>query len=244
MYQHGKAESLMVAPPVDLSRLTPMSPDETASLMLITGDQYLFRYRDRAGAVNYKFVSPASVRAAFVQETIDTGWLPNHAHRWGIARQGEWLLMMRSPKRNSFAFTSNEGNETVTLNVPMPALAFFGYGQRYYLWAFTERELGGNSSLFAAPLPNIDGNGAICFRQNVLPSASAKTIGEVWNLFLRSPFSNHSVNGKSRVFPDDVRMQLEQLGQSARRRYPLRDLVPLHQTAQQMVDSILRGIRA
>ncbi len=234
----------MVAPTVDLSRLTPMSPDETASLMLITGDQYLFRYRDNAGATAYKFVSPAAVRAAFVHETIDTGWLPKQVHRWGIAKQGEWVLMTHSPQRYLLNFTSKEGEETVALNVTMPPLAFFGYGQRYYLWAFTDRELSGNSPLFAAPLPNIDGNGAICFGQNALPSASAKTMGEVWTLFLMSPFSNHSVNGKSRAFPDDVRMQLEQLVQSRRERYPHRDLVPLRQTAQQMVDSILRGIRA
>ncbi len=233
----------MVSHPIDLSRLTPMSPDETASLLVITGDQYLFRYRDQAGATAYKFVSPAAVRTAFAHETIDTGWLPSHVRRWGMGRQGEWLLITYPPRRYSFAFTTNQGDETSTLALPMPALAFFGYGQKYYLWAFRDRELNANSHLFTAPLPNIEGNGAICFGQNVLPPASAKTLGEAWNLFLASPFSNHSVNGKSRAFPEDVRKQLETLAQASRRRYPLRDLVPLRETASQMIDGIVRGIR-
>ena len=233
----------MVAHAIDLARLTPMSPDETASLLVITGDQYLFRYRDKAGVMTYKFVSPAAVRTAFAQETIDSGWLPANVRRWGVGRLGEWLLVTHRPKRYSFAFTTDQGNETVNWQIAMPALAFFGYGSKYYLWAFTDRELNANSSLFTAPLPNIEGNGAICFGQNILPKASTKTIGEAWNLFLASPFSNHSVNGKSKVFPEDVCKQLEKLSQANRRRYPLRDLVPLRETASQMIDGIVRGVR-
>ncbi len=233
----------MVSHPIDLSRLAPMSPDETASLLVITGDQYLFRYRDQAGATAYKFVSPAAVRTAFAHEAIDTGWLPSNVRRWGMGRLGEWLLMTHRPKQYSFTFTTDQGNEIVTLQVAMPALAFFGYSQKHYLWAFTDRALNANSPLFAAPLPNIEGNGAICFGANVLPRASTKTIGEAWDLFLTSPFSNHSVNGKSKAFPEDVRKQLETMAQANRRRYPLRDLVPLRETASQMIDGIVRGIR-
>ena len=233
----------MVAHPIDLARLSPMSPDETASLLVITGDQYLFRYRDKAGAMAYKFVSPAAVRTAFAHETIDTGWLPANLRRWGVGRLGEWLLMTHAPRRYSFAFTTDQGNEGITLPIAMPALAFFGYGQKYYLWAFTDRELNANSALFTAPLPNIEGSGAICFGQNVLPQASTKTIGEVWDLFLTSPFSNHSVNGKSKAFPEDVRKQLEKMSQANGHHYPLRDLVPLRETASQMIDGIVRGVR-
>ncbi len=228
---------------IDLSRLTPISPDETASLLVIAGDQYLFRYRDKAGATAYKFVSPAAVRTAFAQETIDTGWLPGNVRRWGMGRQGEWLLMTHRPKRYSFTFTTDRSDEMSTLAFPMPALAFFGYGSKYYLWAFVDRELNANSALFAAPLPNIEANGAICFGQNVLPQVSTKTIGEAWNLFLTSPFSSHSVNGKSKAFPEDVRKQLEKLSQAKRGRYPLRDLVPLRETASQMIEGSVRGIR-
>ncbi len=232
----------MIHPPVDLSRTTPMAADETASLMLITGDQYLFRFRDKGGTVAYKFLSPASVRAAFAQETIDTQWLPPNVRRWGIGKQGEWLLVTHSPHVYEFSFAGLHGSEAVTLGVPMPALAFLGYGQRYHIWAFTDRDLRANSPLFVAPLPNVDANGAICFGTNIMSPASARTMGDAWNLFLASPFSNHSVNGKSKAFPDDVRLQLEQLAQAGRRRYPLRDLVPLRSTASQTIENALRGV--
>lgn len=227
---------------MDLTHLTLMSPDENASLMLIAGDQYLFRYRDKGGGVLYKFVSPAAVRAAFVHETIDTQWLPPNVRRWGIGKQGEWLLITHSPQVHAFSFAAIKGEETVTLQVPMPALAFMGYGQRYFIWAFTGRELMGDSPLYAAPLPNVDGNGAICFGANTLPQASARAMEEAWTIFLSSPFSSHSVNGKSRASPEDVRAQLENLAQVGRRRYPLRDLVPLQRTANQAIDTVLRGI--
>ena len=43
--------------------------------------------------------------------------------------------------------------------------------------------------------------------------------------------------------PEDVRKHLEKLSQANGRPYPLRDLVPLRETASQMVDGIVRGIR-
>jgi hypothetical protein len=123
----------------------------------------------------------------------------------------------------------------------MPALAFCGYDQRYYLWAFKDAELKGDTPLFAAPLPNIDANGAICFGSNVVAKASVKTIPEAWRLFLASPFTNHSVNGKSREYPDDIRKQLMRLAEHHRRRYPLDDLVSLNRTANTVIEEMVNG---
>jgi hypothetical protein len=106
--------------------------------------------------------------------------------------------------------------------------------------------------LFAAPLPNIDENGAICFGSNVVPKATTETIEEAWHIFLASPFTNHSVNGKSHKYPDDVREQLMRLvGEPAlspskgrHRRYPIEDLVSLNRSANTVIDWTLseRGI--
>jgi PRTRC genetic system protein B len=252
---------------MNLANLPPMSADETAALLFICGDQYLFRYRKKDGSLAYKFVSSASVRAAFAAEMIDTNWLPSNVRRWGMGKRGEWIVIAYPAQRHRFTF-EQAGAEarTLTLDVPMPPLAFFGYGQRYYLWAFKDAELKGDSNLFAAPLPNIDANGAICFGSNVVPKASAQTIAEAWRIFLTSPFTNHSVNGKSRKYPDDVRKQLMRLvgepalsnpeqkpalsssqGRRAKgrhRRYPIEDLVSLNRTINTVIDWILsvRGI--
>jgi PRTRC genetic system protein B len=223
---------------MDLTHLSPMANDETAALLFICGDQYLFRHRAKNGAVVYKFVSPAAVRAAFAEETIDTDWLPSNARRWGIGKRGEWIVITFPPQKHRLSF-ADENGKTMSLEIPMPALVFFGYGQRYYLWAFKDNELGSETMLFAAPLPNLDANGAICFGSNVVPKASAKTIVEAWRLFLASPFTNHSVNGKSRKYPNDVRTQLMLLSEK-RRRYPLDDLVSLNRTAERVISDAVR----
>jgi len=225
---------------MNLAHLPPMSADETAALLFVCGDQYLFRYRRKDGSIAYKFVSSASVRAAFAEETIDTNWLPNNVRRWGMGKRGEWIVIAYPAQRHRFTFEQESGGEqTVSLDVPMSPLAFFGYAQRYYLWAFKDAELKGDTNLCAAPLPNIDANGAICFGSNVVPKASAQTIEEAWRIFLASPFTNHSVNGKSRKYPNDVREQLMRLVNGHRRRYPIEDLVSLNRTANTVIDWIL-----
>jgi PRTRC genetic system protein B len=228
---------------MNLAHLSPMSADETAALLFICGDQYLFRYRTKEGSAAYKFVSSAAVRAAFAEETIDTNWLPNNARRWGIGKRGDWIVITFPPQKHVFSFVvEDDERKTMALELPMPALAFFGYDQRYYVWAFKDAELKGDTNLFAAPLPNVDANGAICFGSNVVPKASGKTIEEAWRIFLASPFTNHSVNGKSRKHPDDVRKQLTQLAEHRRRRYSIDDLVSLNRTANMVIDWTLRGI--
>ena len=228
---------------MNLANLSPMPGDETAALLFICGDQYLFRYRTKEGSIAYKFVSSAAVRAAFAEETIDTNWLPSNARRWGIGKRGEWIIITFPPQKHRFAFVGEDDErETMTLELPMPALAFFGYEQRYYLWAFTDVELKGDTSLFVAPLPNVDANGAICFGSNLVPKASAKTIEEAWRIFLASPFTNHSVNGKSHKYPNDVRKQLMRLAEKRSRHYPVDDLVSLNRTVNMVIDWTLRGV--
>ena len=227
---------------MDVTHPTPMANDETAALLFVCGDQYLFRYRGKNGTLAYKFVSPASVRAAFAEERIDTAWLPPSARRWGIGGQGEWLLLAFPPQRYHLAVEEVGDEQLPTHRVlPMPALAFLGYGQRYYVWAFKERVLHGKTNLFAAPLPNVDERGAICFGNNSVPKASAQTIESAWSLFLTSPFSSHSVNGKSRRYPNDVRQQWLHLTQGNHPRYPRADLVDIRCTADAALESTLSG---
>ena len=225
---------------MNLNNLMPPSSDETAALLFLCGDQYLFRYRGKDNAVNYKFVSPASVRAAFAEEPLETNWLPENARRWGIGKQGEWIIVTHPPQKHRFTFVSDHPEtKTLALDIPMPALAFLGYAQRYYLWAFKEPVLSGQTHLFAAPLPNVDANGAICFGSNLVPKASARTIEEAWRIFIASPFTSHSTNGKSCKCPKDVREQLVRLATAHRRTYPLNDLVSLNRTANTVIEWIL-----
>jgi PRTRC genetic system protein B len=166
-----------------------------------------------------------------------------NARRWGVGKRGEWIVITYPPQKHRFSFVREDDERiTMTLEVSMPALAFFGYDQRYYVWAFRDAELKGDTNLCAAPLPNVDSNGAICFGSNLVPKASAKAIEETWRIFLASPFTNHSVNGKSRKYPDDVRKQLMRLAERNNRRYPMDDLVSLNRTANMAIDWMVKGI--
>ncbi len=219
---------------------------EQAALLFVD-DQYVFRWREN-GAELIKFISPAAVRAAFSQEPIDTGWLPLGTRRWGTGPGGDWAVLFVPPARQRLRF-ENDGlfarkTALVELEVPMPGLVLMGAGQTYYVWAIKEKELHPDRMAYHAPLPNLDHAGAVCFGNNPLPRVTAGTIARAWQLFLDSPFTNHSANGKSRRYPDDVRVQLARLAAPRRRRYPASDLVSRQQTVNQSVKGVLRGAGA
>jgi hypothetical protein len=107
--------------------------------------------------------------------------------------------------------------------VPLPALAFAGIGSQYYVWAIAQDEVSPEAPIKHAPLPNVGPDGGICF-------------GDI----ITTPFSGHNSGGKSRRFPDDVRVQLLRLAHRNARRYPLRDLVGGYENLEQVVDRVIK----
>jgi hypothetical protein len=81
--------------------------------------------------------------------------------------------------------------------------------------------------LYHAPLPNVSENG-VCWGTVMQPSMEelrSASLSPDWRQFLGSPFGNHTVNGKSRKFPKDLRklyMALEN-----KDKYPRNDLVAI-----------------
>jgi PRTRC genetic system protein B len=126
---------------------------------------------------------------------------------------------------------------TLTLDIPLPALVFMRIGTACYVWALKD-EFAPDAVLHHAPLPNVNSSGAICFGGNRL---EGQNLSQLWQLFLDSPFTSHQSNGKSRQRPDDVRLFLA--GLYKRRRYPLRDLLPLQPrvTVDQAVTALTRA---
>jgi len=211
-------------------------PNEQAALVF-TGGQYLFRWRE-GDAVQSKFVSPTSVRAAFSAEPIDSNWLPPNVRRWGTGPNGDWAVLSIPPMRHSLLFEHiTQDIPTMTLDVPLPALVFMRIGLACYVWALKD-EFAPDAQLYHAPLPNVNISGVICLGGNRL---EGRTISQAWQLFLDSPFTSHQTNGKSRRQPDDVRLLLASLHK--KRRYPLRDLVPLQPrtTVDQAVAALTRA---
>ncbi len=209
---------------------------EEQAALVFAGGQYLFRWKE-GEVVHSKFISPASVRAAFSAEPIDTGWIPSNIRRWGTGPAGDWAVLSIRPMRHALILENGTRDPTVALEVPLPALVFVRIAAACYVWAL-KHEFAPDVLLHHAPLPNVDGSGKICFGANQL---EGRTIAESWQLFLDSPFTSHQANGKSRRQPNDVRLLLASLGD--RKRYPLRDLLPLQPriTVDQAISSLTRA---
>jgi hypothetical protein len=193
-----------------------------AQLLLFEG-QYLLHYREEsvagtgvtAKAEKFKFISPEAVRLAFSNSPLDSGWLGTGIYRWGAVREGNWLVKFIPPKadyRLELRLPQTTGQPTPELSllveVALPGLIFVGLGQTYYLWTIKETEFSPQAHLYAAPLPNLYPDGKICWGQNRPPPVSAQTIETAWQLFISSEFTDHLVQGKSKSFSQDVRLQL------------------------------------
>lgn len=208
------------------------SAKEPPILIFLDG-QYVFRWIEE-GRVQTKLVSSASVRAAFSNEPIDSGWLLPNIVRCGICAKGDWSVRFCPPgKLDLLLHFKESGIEKIS--APMPGLVFFGVAEKYYIWAIKEANFSPKSVVYHAPLPNVstdknqyDGDmpGRICFGQNLLPSANPVGIEKAWQIFFRTAFTDHLVDGKSTKNHLDIRPALLEV--SDKRKYPTKTLVPVH----------------
>ncbi|MEH1780879.1 MAG: hypothetical protein V7L26_17550 [Nostoc sp.] len=199
-------------------------------ILIFLDGQYVFRWVE-SGRVQAKLVSSASVRAAFANEPIDSGWLLPNIVRCGICAKGDWSVLFYPPGKLDLLLQFTEtGIEKLT--VPMPGLVFFGINDKYYIWAIKEASLSPTSVLYHAPLPNVstdksqDMPGSICFGQNLLPTANPVGIEIAWQMFFNTTFTAHFVDGKSTKYQKDIRPAL--LSLSDKSKYPTKTLIPVH----------------
>jgi hypothetical protein len=94
------------------------------------------------------------------------------------------------------------------IRVPLPGLVFFGVGTTYFIWAVKTAELDPYLEVYRCPLPNVEANALICWGPLKPPRATARTIFDAVELFIKSTFNNHRCEGKSKKFRDDVRLVL------------------------------------
>jgi len=211
--------------------------DILAQLLFLPGQYLLVTQEDRD--TTYKFVSPATLKAAFANEPVDSGWLASNTVRWGHCRQGEWSVQFYPPRRYQLAlerFTAD-----APISIPLPGFVIVGCDLKYWIWAVKSNSFDPNLALFHAPLPNVMSDGSICFGDNSAPKCSPLGIVRAWDLFWRSPFNDHVVHGKSKAHSRDVRLGLRSLHCKGSRKYPWRDLVPLsNKTVSSAVEQIIQ----
>lgn len=207
-----------------------------AELLFIEGGTYIFHYQS-GDSSKYKCLSPATLRAAFANTPIDSGWINPESGivRWGTGSAGEWTIKFVPPQKHEINLLESKHL------VPLPAMVFLGLKSDYWVWAIKGSKFDPEAETFHVPLPNVylhsyQSCGRICWGDNKQPVASPNNITKAWELFISSPFNGHLSDGKSRAQPSDVRGQLEKAAK--RSSYPVKDLIATQQTIVKLVAAI------
>ncbi len=198
-------------------------PDAEAALYFLPG-QYLFETfsEEKCGL---KALSSEQVTRAFRDLRTDTGWLDRRVLRYREATDGNAMLSYLPAKVRTI--TVEFSNRTEALTIPLPTLVLLGKGKDYYLWAAATSNIGPNTTLAVAPLPNIGSrmSGKICFGRNEVPEVHPSTLEAVWRLIFDAPFNHDSVNDKCASEPADVRNLLARLHRGKLKKFPLYELL-------------------
>lgn len=191
---------------------------------MFANGQYIL-YRREGKELRAKGVTVQTLRRAFVEEPVDSGWLPEGVIRSGTGRAGPFIVKYIPPSHHVLSLVTprGRGDSPKPVRVPLPALVFVGLQTTYSVWALREEVFSPLARLYRAPLPNVYEDGRICFGKNRPPEVSSRTIGEAWRLFIESPFNGDLSGNKSAQHPRDVRSQLLALKDVDR--YPVDDLV-------------------
>lgn len=224
-----------------LATTLPLPKEEwLCSLHLFKG-QYYVSYKQGDRLVR-KAVSPATVREAFVQIPIDSGYIPKKVVRWGIDGSSQWVAMFIPPTMQTLNISDAGGKVLV---VPLPAMLFIGKGQTYYVLALEDEEFSPSKRLYHAPLPNVHAESRICYGSVAVPTTSLTTIDRAWTLFITSNFNRDLTHGKSKQHPNSAIEMLEHLAKTKATRYPTDDLVEFSRPNRQLqltVDDLLNSV--
>ena len=207
-----------------INSLTHSLNSQVLCTLIILEGQYLIRYQ-KDNQTFTQFISSEAVRNAFSELPIDSGFLSPGIVRIGSHQKAQWIVKFIPPSPHNLVTIENNHNSQI-LSIPLPGLVLIGVNQQYYLWAVKTKQFDPKAQIYNAPFPNINpSNGRICFGANPVPTALATTINDVWNLFMQTPFNGDSVLGKSRNYPQDIRLQWAKLVNT--KHYLLGDLITI-----------------
>jgi hypothetical protein len=203
-----------------------------AALLFLDG-QYAYQEMTEQGET-FKFLSPTAVRTAFMNEPIDSGWLPQATVRHGFSARGIWTMNFY-PSRD-YNIRIREGEKTHSIELNLPSALFAGTGDSYYILAAKENTFDPYMPLFAYPLPNVNHAGLICFGSNKHGEATPAETDHLFGLFMGTIFNNHHVDKKSlrEEYKTNIIPLLLKLAEK-RSSYPHDDLIPYANTTPERV---------
>ena len=186
-------------------------------ILYFIGGQLLFEHHNGQGGVVRKCLSPDAARQAFTRQRTDSGWLSPHTIRHGENERGPWVLQRYEPAAYRLILedplpVQGQSMPLHTLQVWLPGMVFLGIQKRYFLWTYRTWKQQA-TTLYHAPVPNVDTKGQICYGQLRPPIAAVETIDQAWTLFWNSPFNRDLASDKSRQYPDCILTLLATLHQ-------------------------------
>jgi PRTRC genetic system protein B len=172
-------------------------------------------------------VDPTDISSALSQTlTIDTGFIPPNVIWIQRGANSRTVVGYRPPQITGIWLTGL----SYALHIPLPGLIITRQtpGTRVRIFALAD-EPSPNVQLYKAPLPNIgERDGTVCWGTVAVPEPprdNPNDLSAIWAQLLGSAFVNHSVPGKSKKHPDDIRIVLTELHETGATEYPVRDLV-------------------
>lgn len=221
--------------------------DAKASLFFLEG-HYQLNWRD--GSVERtKFLSPAQIGRAFsTRDAFDSGWLETNVIRFAQEKKTHKILSLLPAGRRKIFITDprpiderqaddeSADDSILEIEIPLPTLLLLGSGQSYYLWATLDKIVSQKSKICAAPFPNLDSSGGICFGRNTAPECRLDRLENVWRLILDSPFNNHQAANRCRTHEDDVRKLL--LALDGKMTFPKNALIKTQHTVAEFWQSV------
>lgn len=221
--------------------------DAKAALYFLEGN-YQFNYRE--GSVERtKFLTPAQIGRAFsTRDVFDSGWIDQSVLRFALlAKKRHKILSVLPAGTRKILMTDprpadeRERDETtqekiLELELPLPTLLLLGCGQKYYLWATIEKTISSKSKICAAPFPNLDNSGGICFGSNLAPECRLETIESVWQIIFDSPFNNHQTNNRTLTHKTDARKFLLEI--NGKKSFPKNALIKTEHTINDLWHSL------
>lgn len=222
--------------------------DAKAALFFLEG-HYQLRWRE--GSVERtKFLSPSQIGKAFsVKDVFDSGWIETSVLRFALlaGKKHKILSILPAGRRKIFITDPRSANEReiddentgeaiLEVEIPLPGLILLGFGQSYYLWATLDKNVTRKSTICAAPFPNLDNSGKICFGTNITPECRLETIESVWRLILDSPFNNHQNQNRCLSHPQDVRKLLLTL--DGKKTFPKNAVIKTQHTVSELWNSV------
>jgi hypothetical protein len=135
-----------------------------------------------------------------------------------------------------------EGSDN-PIRIPLPPLLLIrttseNKNPHYQVYAVKKRPASLDVELFHAPLPNVYSGGNICWGSVTTVSAEAlfgSSLAEDWQHLLGTRFGDHSVSGKSKQFPRDIRKAFIDMEKRNARVYRKSDLIPVKKTLAQVL---------